>query len=98
MRRQKRSRQNYLEAQNIPSTNRLRKNSLDEGDGLPRHSEHQPVRLNAKMNRLQPRRVLLRTEKQCPQGLNRLRKSTLYEGHGFSRAANAMLATRLLMG
>jgi hypothetical protein len=36
---------------------------LDEGDGL------QPVRLNVKMNRLQPLRVLLRTEKQCPQGL-----------------------------
>jgi hypothetical protein len=42
---------------------RLRKNSLDEGDGP------QPVRLNVKMNRLQPLRVLLRTEKQCPQGL-----------------------------
>ena len=38
-------------------------NSLDEGDGL------QPVRLNVKMNRLQPLRVLLSTEKQCPQGL-----------------------------
>jgi hypothetical protein len=48
--------------------NRLRKNSLGEGDGL------QPVRLNVKMNRLQPLRVLLRTEKQYPQGLNRLRK------------------------
>jgi hypothetical protein len=36
---------------------------MDEGDGL------QPVRLKAKMNRLQPRRVQLRTEKQCPQGL-----------------------------
>jgi hypothetical protein len=34
--------------------------------------------------------------KSIPQGLNRLRKNALYEGHGFSRAANAMLATRLL--
>jgi hypothetical protein len=28
-------------------------------------------------------------------GLKRLRKYSLYEGHGFSRAANAMLGTRL---
>ena len=48
-----------------PGLNRLRKNLLDEGDGL------QPVRLNVKKNRLQPRRVLLRTEKQCPQGLKK---------------------------
>jgi hypothetical protein len=45
--------------------------SLDEGDG----DGLQPVRLNVEVNRIQPRRILLRTEKQCPQGLKSLREN-----------------------
>jgi hypothetical protein len=46
----------------IPGLNRPWKNSLDEGDGL------QPVRINVKINRLQPLRVLLSTEKHALRG------------------------------